>query len=84
MAISQSWTDERIARVCIKGMFPESVWEPEGNIEQLTTIMLDARNKELEKDNPAVTLAENIEDTEKTENRENAETTETDKWQYSM
>ncbi|MCC5016007.1 hypothetical protein [Legionella sp. 31fI33] len=84
MAISQSWTDERIARVCIKGMFPESVWEPEGNIEQLTTIMLDARNKELEKNNPAVTLAENIEDTDKTENRENAETTETDKWQYSM
>ncbi|MFW2569722.1 hypothetical protein [Legionella sp. 29fVS95] len=73
VAISQSWDDERIARVCIKGMFPESVWEPEGNIEQLTTIMLDTRNKELEKNNPAVTLAENIEDTEKTENRENAD-----------
>lgn len=72
MAISQSWTDERIARVCIKGMFPESLWEPEGNIEQLTTIMLDARSKELEEDNRAVTLAENTENTE------------SDKWQYSM
>ncbi|HHF7347295.1 TPA: hypothetical protein ACPSKE_000453 [Legionella feeleii] len=84
MAISQSWTDERIARVCIKGIFPESLWEPEGNIEQLTTIMLDARNKELEKHNPEVTLAENTEDTESAEDKENTENTESDKWQYSM
>ncbi|STX42256.1 Uncharacterised protein [Legionella donaldsonii] len=82
--MAQSWTDKQIARVCIKGIFPESLWEPEGNIEQLTTIMLDARNKELEKHNPEVTLAENTEDTESAEDRENTENTESDKWQYSM
>ena len=65
--MAQSWTDKQIARVCIKGIFPESLWEPEGNIEQLTTIMLDAHNKELETHNPEVTLAENTEDTESAE-----------------